>query len=576
MPSSPAHTTNAKKVSNVPLLLTSFSASCTTGGAIYAFGIYGDAMKKNLELRQQDLDTISAMIFVAGLFSWLPGMVVDRYGTRVSLLLGGTSGAAWALLYWALCRQWIFIPQANWVVPILSANGVALCLSCALIVGSMFKITVVCSGPGQRGTAVGVAKGFVGLGAGIYASLFQALRAPNESALDFLPIMATCFIICVVLPAFFLVPTQIIREELVFDMTPLHFHTMYASLFAIMVVIVSTSLGELLRSGNAMVEEDQSPRRYGRALLLLTIWLGPIWSLLLLPRREQAPLDSAAAPPTETTPLATLESTSRPTSSDSLENLEEYESSNTRALISRQSTRQHVLVPDDPNLNLAQMIQTPSCWLMLWTAAYLVGSGTYKTNNMGEMVEALGFPQPIVPATIALFSVAQAVARVVTGVVSETTLQWHGACCMTDGIPRPFYLVIASLIAFVSHLMLAYATEQWVFVFSCTLSGLAFGMAWPLMVLIVGEVFGLEHHGANYMFFDGGTKALGTIFLSDVLVGSVYESHIVGSSSHICVGVECFRTTHLIVAGLALTCVVASFALQYTSRHAYGLQLVKS
>ena len=31
-------TSQAKKISNVPLLLTAFSSSVTTGGAIYAFG----------------------------------------------------------------------------------------------------------------------------------------------------------------------------------------------------------------------------------------------------------------------------------------------------------------------------------------------------------------------------------------------------------------------------------------------------------------------------------------------------------------------------------------------------------
>ena len=184
----------SNKLSNVPLLLTSFSASATTGGAIYAFGIYGDAIKQNLALSQMQLDMISATMFIAGIFSWMPGILVDRYGTRFALLLGGTGGAFFSMLYWGICRRLISI-ETQHAVWVLSCNGVAIALSCALIVGSMFKITVVCSGPGTRGTAVGIAKGFVGLGSGIYAGLFQALRASQESALDFLPVTAACFLL---------------------------------------------------------------------------------------------------------------------------------------------------------------------------------------------------------------------------------------------------------------------------------------------------------------------------------------------------------------------------------------------
>jgi MFS family permease len=215
---------------------------------------------------------------------------------------------------------------------------------------------------------------------------------------------------------------------------------------------------------------------------------------------------------------------------------------------------------------LPEMLRTPSAWLMLWTTTILVGSGTYKTNNMGEMVESLGFSNALTPATLAIFSVAQAAARVVTGVSSEAALvgSWNG--------PRPLFLVIASVISLVAHVMLAISTtSQLAFVVGCTVSGIAFGMAWPLMVLIVGDIFGIEHHGANYMFFDGYTKAIGTLFLSEYVAGTVYEAHVDKQEADgvTCFGPACFRQTHLTVAGLSLTCIVASLALQYTSRHVY-------
>jgi MFS family permease len=122
--------------------------------------------------------------------------------------------------------------------------------------------------------------------------------------------------------------------------------------------------------------------------------------------------------------------------------------------------------------------------------------------------------------------------------------------------------------------MLAFTTSQTAFVIGCTISGIAFGMTWPLMVLIVGDIFGTEHHGANYMFYDGFTKAVGTVLLSEYVAGNVYEAHVDKQEDSLsCFGPACFRMTHLIVAGLALTCILASLALEYTSRQAYNNKL---
>ena len=75
--------------------------------------------------------------------------------------------------------------------------------------------------------------------------------------------------------------------------------------------------------------------------------------------------------------------------------------------------------------SLVQMLQTPSALLMLWTTTILVGAGTVETNNMGQMVEALGFDKAVTPASLALFSVAQAFSRVMTGALSEAALHWN-------------------------------------------------------------------------------------------------------------------------------------------------------
>eukprot|EP00977_Amphora_coffeiformis_P006319 scaffold1352_cov180-Amphora_coffeaeformis.AAC.9 len=599
--------------SNVPSLVCVFAASATTGGAMYAFGMYGEALKQDLHLTQSQLNTISSAMFIAGLLSWIPGMMVDTLGTKFSLCLGGLSGAGSTLTYWILARQFV-VMQA--IVPALSVLGMLTCLSCAMIVGSVFKVVLLSCGPGTKGAAVGVAKAYVGLGAGTWLCIFQAIRRPNETPLDFLPMSAFFFLVAAFLPALVLLPTQaqVSKEQIINDTTPLHFRVLYTSLLLMGIVVIGSSVADLMEGQEeevVLVEEQMAKPKYGRAALIVAIWLGPIVSLLFLPKdssNDAAPGDEPIGkqqrrfsedrdamaeehdPITDTlflsSPVASSDNLLKAYSSSSelrrAWNFHQGSSENLRGLngktrgladgygISNSTTpgslvgsrlipprsgeaeptqiepgecmeqkllhedtflladienegvcyTQPVIPPppppptpmpkehhyyDDHNYTLVQMLQTPSAWFMLWTCTILVGSGTLQTNNMGEMVASRGFPEHVAPACLALFSVAQATARVVTGAVSEAALNWkhHHCLCFIDyGVPRTFFLVIASFLAFVAHLVLSFGNMLPIFVIGSVLSGIAFGMVWPLMVLIVGEVFGLENHGANYMFYE--------------------------------------------------------------------------
>ena len=87
------------------------------------------------------------------------------------------------------------------------------------------------------------------------------------------------------------------------------------------------------------------------------------------------------------------------------------------------------------------------------------------------------------------------------------------------------------------------------------------------MVLIVGDLFGTANHGANYMFFDGATCALGTLSVAKYLTQIVYEKNIDGTTedSTTCHGEECFRVTHMIISGLCLVSLVACTVLLHIS-----------
>ena len=611
---------------NIPRVACAILSSITTGGTTYAFGLYGGALKKRLHLTQSQLDTISAVFFSAGLLSFIPGAMVDRFGARNGICAGGITGAVSLMLFWAVAKG--YLPyfsslsedeDPTFIVAVLSILNVGIFLSCALVTGSVFKVISCQCGPGSKGSAVGVAKGFVGLGSGAYACLFQSIRQPNMSELDFLPLCAFFFITAASIPSWIGIPSKA-NETFVPDvLTPLHFRMMYASLSLLAILIIGNALLGLYNDSIDISGEkshyDSSPN-YIMAGLLLFVWIAPIVSLLYLPQRtdwepEATPIDTTVRErqggdsDTEYEQATLLNGSNDVTATDESSN----DGSNIGDISMEPITSQHQesfrdeeIINDiggdvgdtgrtDPqssanvssigerrDKNLFQMLRTPSAWMMLWTTTILAGGGTVETNNLGQMVESLGFSDVVTPATLALFSVAQSGGRIITGAASESALTFEtNRCCIDKGVPRPFFFVAASLAAIVAHTILAVATDQVSFVIGITLSGVAFGMIWPLMVLCVGELFGTAHVGANYMFYDGFTSAAGTFILSKVVAQRVYEEHIdshdngSGKSDGVtCYGKECFQETHIIIVLLSMTCVVVSLLMQFKTRNVYN------
>ena len=108
----------------------------------------------------------------------------------------------------------------------------------------------------------------------------------------------------------------------------------------------------------------------------------------------------------------------------------------------------------------------------------------------------------------------------------------------------------------------------------------------PLIAATTGELFGSSHLAANYLFFDGGCGAVGTLLLANLLPTYFYaraatnDDHEGGSgadptnstcagSSTTCLGPQCFLPTHSIIAGLCVLAVVASAVIARRSAGLY-------
>ena len=147
--------TNTTKSTNLPLLTTCYMSALTTGATTYAFSFYSVALKASLHLSQNQLDTLSSATFCAGIMSWIPGMIVDHYGAKFAMTLGGISNTIMLTLYWIIATEQIKLPNIDLLVLTLSLFGVVIFMGCALVTGSVFKIIVESCGSGTKGKAVG-------------------------------------------------------------------------------------------------------------------------------------------------------------------------------------------------------------------------------------------------------------------------------------------------------------------------------------------------------------------------------------------------------------------------------------
>ncbi|KAL3797584.1 hypothetical protein ACHAW5_003303 [Stephanodiscus triporus] len=637
------HKSGQQQSTNLPLLTACYISALTVGATTYAFSFYSNDLKTSLNLSQNQLDTLSSATFCAGIFSWLPGMVVDFWGARRAMALGGTSNAIILSLYWVIATEHVKLHDIEFLMFLLSALSVVTFMGCALITGSVFKVIVESCSSGTKGKAVGCAKGYVGVGSGVYVCLFGALFGSSSyeeggsdsklKSLNFLLMAAVLSFLAATLPALLFLPKQSPTSPTSAYQSrrdgtrSIHFRVVYVGLISLGIWVVGTSLLNLRldeqaknnggASGvdpsilNKTLSEDITMARelfdssrvlisssagmnWGNAFMILLLWWGPALSLLCLPPRNEFAgdaTDSIEENAYDGNDEHNLETDGVNGRVDACINVEDEDTflhdgigrvsfglkygeiSSSELDDSLGAGSDHVLDASDREFTLLQMLRTSPAWLMAWTYLILVGGGTLMTTNIGQMTEALGFDHATTSASLALFSAAQGASRVCTGIASEISLGWSPPrfcrCLLSSndtGIPRPAFLVLASLVGAAAHFVLAISTSEGAFVFGVTLAGLSFGMVWPMMVLITGEFFGVAHVGANYMWFDGMSSAVGTLLISKVVAQEVYDEHIVreesgGEGNFKCTGLGCFAMTHAIVSLLSLTCIVSSFAL---------------
>jgi hypothetical protein len=204
---------------------------------------------------------------------------------------------------------------------------------------------------------------------------------------------------------------------------------------------------------------------------------------------------------------------------------------------------------------LAQMTRTCECWLVVLVVSTLFGAGMMVSTNLAQLLAAKRHVS-LTGRALTLFSCGSTAGRLGGGLGAD----------MLRGrarVPASGCLLLDLLLMMAGHALLALAEQAGAMLWGVLCAGLAFGAAWPHVVLVTAECFGKTHLGANYGFFDGVCQAVGSLLLANLLPGYVYAAHsdaVDGRESE-CYGRGCFAWAHGAIVGLCAVAMGASVLL---------------
>ncbi|KAF8607493.1 MFS general substrate transporter [Ceratobasidium sp. AG-I] len=169
---------------------------------------------------------------------------------------------------------------------------------------------------------------------------------------------------------------------------------------------------------------------------------------------------------------------------------------------------------------------TSDFWLLFSVLSLLAGTGLMYINNVGSIVQALlaaGNPSwsptdgiERQAAQVSIISVANSAGRLLIGLSAD-----HGK--NNYDTPRSYFLVVTSVIAILSQLVLMNAEVPDHIWMTSTLLGLAYGATFGLCPVLTIEWFGLSHFSANWGFVSLAPVLSGNLF--NLMFGRNLDKH---------------------------------------------------
>eukprot|EP00929_Paragymnodinium_shiwhaense_P071007 TRINITY_DN36076_c0_g1_i1.p1 TRINITY_DN36076_c0_g1~~TRINITY_DN36076_c0_g1_i1.p1 ORF type:complete len:546 (-),score=85.81 TRINITY_DN36076_c0_g1_i1:492-2129(-) len=498
-------------------------------GFAYTFGTFSLALQEVYHLQQGDLDTIGIATLVVGFGTWTAGLLTDCWGPTASIVLGGSVNVLGWFLYGAIAVWKLPIPSPTLVFTTL---GVLFTYGAACVTSAVFPIIVRNFAPQEgRGTAIGIAKSWVGVASGFATMVYIGFLPSAEkdpARLNY------CFWVSALGAVFVLVPVPILhltrngkaensaqnRAQGVVDRLCMPRPWRFRYVAAVTVLLIATTVAA---ASAKSAEASQSVIELFSVVLVVVALLP--W-LMLLPGRGVSAREN------------------------------EEGSSLTAAAQELESNEEARVSPWE--CGPWEMIQRPEAWL-LWFCIFAIQSGGLILNvNLGPISDTRDGATVSAVVATSFFSAAQSFGRLTGGFVSDRIVKAK--------IARPWYLVALTFVMVMAHGCMV-MTGPGAFLAGVLLAGYAFGSQYPVMILAIAELFGAKRISSNYMIYDGTPGAFAALFVAKYFATWVHDRH--AGSDGKCHGDVCFQLAYFVVIGIELLAAACAALLAVRARSVY-------
>eukprot|EP00850_Spirogloea_muscicola_P000889 SM000003S11134 [mRNA] locus=s3:1172629:1176558:- [translate_table: standard] len=590
-------------------------------GSSYTFAIYSPALKSRLRYSQQQIASLAVAKDVGDSVGILAGMLCDVLPPAGMLLLGGSlnllgfgglwmvaSGRVPQLPFWQMCT-----------LIGLGTNGTTWFNTAVLV-------TVVRNFPKSRGQVVGILKGFLGLGAAVFAQLYTAIYSPDQ--VSFLLLISVLPLSVNIAVCFFLRPLHQVQEE-----SEEEEHSNFSFIYFICLFLAFYLSVAVLVQEFTYISREADAAIAGVMLAILFMPLvTPVRSTLmkyidkslkgargafealqneqhvaavhehLLPEKDTLASESIQEENEEQYPSQAADvrnsgtsASPRPIISHADEEVLETDEDEERTVEPfvrhapvRRITSQLLLAVGEgavkrrkgprrgEDFTLSQAVVKADFWLLFFGCVCGCGSGMTAINNLAQIGQAQGYTT--VNIFVSMVSIWNFLGRLGAGYLSEKVVREHA-------LPRPIILAMMQLLMSIGHLLFALAVPSSLYIGSL-LIGLGYGAHWAIMPATASELFGLKNFGILYNTLTISNPA-GSYLFSGLLAGYIYDreaakGHREQYSSfephnsaepapQQCTGAHCFRLTFFVMMGVCFVGVILNVILIVRTRPVYKM-----
>ncbi|EES16452.1 hypothetical protein BDA96_08G207600 [Sorghum bicolor] len=529
----------------------------SAAGATYIFAIYSKDIKSTLGYTQEQLNTVGFFKDVGANVGIHAGLVAEFAPPWVVLAIGAAMNLGGYLMLYLSVTGRVHGTPPLWLVCLyiaVGANSQAFANTGALV-------TCVKNFPESRGVMLGLLKGFVGLSGAIFTQLYLAFYGPGGGG-DTRPLILLVGWLPAAVSVAFLATIRIIRAP---PRSPAAARREYRAFCAFL--YVSLALAAYLLVAIVLQKRFRFTRAEYAAsaavvFLMLLLPLGIVLreeAALFKSNITNAPAESRPAV-TPALPAATKQPPAAPVPPPATT------TAGQRLLLSLRPP------PRGEDYTILQALVSVDMLLLFTATVFGVGGTLTAIDNMGQIGESLGYPQRNVATFVSLISIWNYLGRVTAGFASEALLSRHR-------IPRPLLVAGVLLLTVPGHLLIAFGVPGSLYAAS-VLVGFCFGAAYPMILAIISELFGLRYYSTLYNVGNVASP-VGSYILNVRVAGRMYDREAARQGAVVvvpgkagggitCVGKRCYRESFLVVAAVTVAAAAVALALAWRTRAFYA------